>query len=140
VAEISKFLSEKSKVNSNKNLLWKIQVQVGTFWCLNVKFKTTYKLKLFYVLFGILKYTFFRQIVKQNDSLGKYLPLKVFTCFISVKIAVKSYDIRSAIFGPICAPPPSRKPLVPLSPHCAAWGERGGVPSVLSASPCFPEN
>jgi hypothetical protein len=35
-AKISKFHSEKSKVNSQTNLLWKNQVDVGTFWCLTL--------------------------------------------------------------------------------------------------------
>ncbi len=42
-----------------------------------------------YASFSPVKDTLFNKIVKQNDSLGKYLPLKVFNYSISDKIAVK---------------------------------------------------
>ncbi len=41
-------------------------MEVGTSWCLNVKFKMTKKFNLIDVLFATLKSTFFRQIIKQN--------------------------------------------------------------------------
>jgi hypothetical protein len=42
------------------------------------------------VLYVTLKYTLVNKIVLKNASLVKYRPLKVFTCFISDKIAVKT--------------------------------------------------
>jgi hypothetical protein len=45
------------------------QVEVGTFWCLNVNFKINQKLKLIHVLFATLKCTLFKKNVKQSDSL-----------------------------------------------------------------------
>jgi hypothetical protein len=50
-------------------------LEEAPFWCLNVFFKMTEKLKLIHALFATLKRTFFRQVIKQNDFLGKYLPL-----------------------------------------------------------------
>jgi hypothetical protein len=83
----------------------------------------------------MLNYTLFHKIIKQNDSLGKYLPLKVFTCSISDKMAVKTI-VRSAVFGPISVPPPPlQTPSSAFVPSCGGthgslyWGHYAWDPS-----------
>ncbi len=68
----------------------KYQMDKGTFWCLNFNFSDL-KVTVTYFLFSPLNYAILGKIVKQTDSLDKYLqvPIKVFTCSISYKIAVK---------------------------------------------------
>ncbi len=65
-------------------------MEKGTFWCLNFNFSDI-KVTVTYVLFSPLNYAILGKLVKQTDSLDKYLqaPLKVFTCSKSDKIAVK---------------------------------------------------
>jgi hypothetical protein len=82
---------------------------MGIFWCLNLKFKMTQNFLVNYALFPPLKYTLFNKIIKQNDSLGKYLPLKAVTCSISDKIAVK-IKMQVAPFLAQLAPPPLQTP------------------------------
>ncbi len=64
--------------------------KIRRMWTLFGDFKITKNCIAYSCHISYFKYTLFNKNVKQNASFGKYLPYKVFTCFISDKITVKT--------------------------------------------------